>query len=64
MIILLCVSDCARDQVIFEDAGRPAHNYICDNGGNYKRLQDIGNKAFCVDDDGFLTTNEVPRKDL
>lgn len=55
-------SDCARDQVVFQDAGR-THSYLCDNGGNYSPLQIIGDLAFCVDSDGFMTTNAVPVAD-
>ena len=49
-------TDCARDEVIFNDAGK-AFNYQCDNGGNYQKLQTIGNLAFCVDADGFITSD-------
>lgn len=50
--------DCARDIVIFNDAGRP-HTYLCDGGGNYLPLQTIGDSSFCVDQDGFLNSDIV-----
>jgi hypothetical protein len=53
---------CARDRVIFQDAGK-AHDYICDNGGDYEPMQTIGLYAFCVDRDGFITTDYVSSTD-
>lgn len=48
--------------MIFQDAGR-AHPYLCDNGGNYNPMQTIGDLAFCVDSDGFVTSDMVPIED-
>ncbi|XP_046436844.1 uncharacterized protein LOC124188330 [Daphnia pulex] len=50
---------CARDKVIFQDANK-AHEYICNSGGDYEPMQTIGGSAFCMDRDGFITSEYVP----
>lgn len=48
--------------MIFQDANK-AHEYICNSGGDYEPMQTIGGSAFCMDRDGFITSEYVPVAD-
>lgn len=56
----LFLLDCARDKEMIFPEMRFEHPYTCDSGGNYVPLQTINGQAFCVDSDGFLTSDVVP----
>uniref|UniRef100_A0A182TCP7 Thyroglobulin type-1 domain-containing protein n=1 Tax=Anopheles maculatus TaxID=74869 RepID=A0A182TCP7_9DIPT len=49
---------CARDTIIYREAGIP-FTLACGGNGNYEYSQDQNGQLFCVDSDGFVVTTEV-----
>lgn len=47
--------DCARDEKIYQQVGRP-FNLRCRDNGNYEPIQDQNGKIFCVDRDGYAVS--------
>ncbi|XP_055538018.1 uncharacterized protein LOC129725806 [Wyeomyia smithii] len=50
--------NCARDSLIYQEAGIP-FTLSCGGNGNYEYSQDQNGELFCVDDDGFVVSTDV-----
>lgn len=52
-----CVTDCARDTVIYFPARGMTVTAVCAANGNYRPNQVAGDRHYCVDSNGYPTTD-------
>lgn len=53
----VCLTDCARDTMIHFPERGMAVTETCQANGNYRPNQNVGNVFYCVDRDGYPTTD-------